>query len=110
VLEVFNSEGEDAAFVELKSSFVNKVVPLLEEYFFDDWNKIGLILGDNQKSESLKFVRQQTVSYQALFGHNHGLDTYEEARQTYSLAPLTGDDSVWDNAEAYIAIYTSTNQ
>ncbi len=30
---------------DLVEVFENKVVPLLQEYFFDDWEKIGLILG-----------------------------------------------------------------
>ena len=41
---------------DLVTVFKNKVVPLLQEYFFDDWEKIGLILGDevvvNKKSNS----------------------------------------------------------
>ncbi|MCR8666233.1 AAA family ATPase [Aestuariibaculum sp. M13] len=30
---------------ELKSAFQNKIIPLLQEYFFGDYGKIGLILG-----------------------------------------------------------------
>lgn len=32
---------------ELKEVFKNKVIPLLEEYFFGDYGKIGLVLGKN---------------------------------------------------------------
>ena len=32
-------------FEELKSTFKNKIIPLLEEYFFGDFGKIGLVLG-----------------------------------------------------------------
>lgn len=31
----------------LKSCFKNKIIPLLEEYFFGDFGKIGLVLGEN---------------------------------------------------------------
>ncbi len=31
---------------ELKTTFKNKVIPLLEEYFYGDFGKIGLVLGD----------------------------------------------------------------
>ena len=31
----------------LERSFRRYVVPLLEEYFFEDWHKIQLVLGDN---------------------------------------------------------------
>lgn len=38
--------------VDLKDAFENKVIPLLQEYFFGDFGKIGLVLGDS-------FVEQQ---------------------------------------------------
>lgn len=31
----------------LKTAFKNKIIPLLEEYFFGDFGKIGLVLGEN---------------------------------------------------------------
>lgn len=34
-----------ANFTDLKSVFQNKIVPLLQEYFFGDYGKIGLVLG-----------------------------------------------------------------
>jgi len=36
-------------FKMLQNIFENKILPLLEEYFFEDWEKIQLVLGDNQK-------------------------------------------------------------
>ena len=36
-------------FEMLQNIFENKILPLLEEYFFEDWEKIRLVLGDNQK-------------------------------------------------------------
>ena len=30
---------------DLKSAFQNKIIPLLQEYFFGDYGKIGLVLG-----------------------------------------------------------------
>ncbi|GAC23272.1 ATPase associated with various cellular activities AAA_5 [Paraglaciecola mesophila KMM 241] len=109
VMLAFESGDEQRAFEELKSVFTNKVIPLLEEYFFDDWNKIRLVLGDNQKPEHLQFVTQDEVPYQELFGDNHGLDTYEQAQITYSLVSYLEQDTVWDKAAAYQAIYPSDN-
>ena len=42
---------------ELKGAFKDKVIPLLEEYFFGDFGKIGLILGDTfvEKIETTDF-------------------------------------------------------
>lgn len=109
VMLAFESGDEQRAFEELKSVFTNKVIPLLEEYFFDDWNKIRLVLGDNQKPEYLQFVTQNEVPYQELFGDDHGLDTYEQSQNTYSLVSHLEQDTVWDKAAAYQAIYTSDN-
>lgn len=38
---------------ELDNIFKNKIIPLLQEYFYDDWEKILMVLGDGfvQKSE-----------------------------------------------------------
>ncbi len=33
--------------VKLENIFRNKVIPLLQEYFYDDWEKIQMILGDH---------------------------------------------------------------
>ncbi|PSU55699.1 hypothetical protein CTM75_19490 [Photobacterium phosphoreum] len=103
---VYNEQGEDKAFELLKAAFKNKIIPLLEEYFFDDWNKIRLVLGDNQKEAALCFVTKQEDSYGSLFGAAHGLNTYEDAKITFQLSSFDGNDSVWDQPEAYIAIYT----
>lgn len=56
--------------LQLAAIFRNKILPLLEEYFFEDWKKIRLVLGDNQKqSESDQFVLEQNLSSAgALFG------------------------------------------
>ena len=36
---------DDITKEDLQSTFKNKVIPLLEEYFFGDFGKIGLVLG-----------------------------------------------------------------
>jgi 5-methylcytosine-specific restriction protein B len=49
------------SFVELRDVFVRKVVPLLQEYFFDAWDKICLVLGSHDEQDnspgSIKIVR-----------------------------------------------------
>lgn len=53
----------------LADIFKNKIIPLLQEYFYDDYEKIQLVLGDNQKpDDSTRFiVRKSDVS--KLFGN-----------------------------------------
>lgn len=47
-------------FAGLSSVFRNKVLPLLQEYFYDDYEKISLVLGDEGKSEEHQFVTKKT--------------------------------------------------
>lgn len=105
VKALVDKDDQAAAFKELQSVFKNKIIPLLEEYFFEDWNKIRLVLGDNQKDESLRFLTENKQSYDDIFGSNHGLDSYETENTTYALASFDGDNSVWKAPKAYIGIY-----
>ena len=101
--------NEELAFYELRSAFQNKIIPLLEEYFYEDWNKISLVLGDNQKTESLLcFVLQTTVNYQALFGSQYQSDEYGQPEFSYTLANF--NDIVWSDPKAYLMIYNSKKQ
>ena len=45
-------------FEELKEVFKNKIIPLLQEYFYDDWEKIRLVLNDNGfiKEKEFKYI------------------------------------------------------
>jgi 5-methylcytosine-specific restriction protein B len=104
------SGNHERAFVELKAAFKNKIIPLLEEYFYEDWNKIRLVLGDSLKQEeSLHFLQKKEDSYTDLFGPNHGLDLYEDSKVTYSIKPFR-KGSVWDNPQAYKAIYAKESE
>ncbi|WP_135381735.1 McrB family protein [Vibrio tasmaniensis] len=97
------------AFDELKAAFKNKIIPLLEEYFYEDWNKIRLVLGDSLKEgdkESLQLIEVNNESYTELFGADHGLELYEESKTTYQMKPFESVDSIWNKAEAYIGIYS----
>ncbi|PTO55258.1 ATP-binding protein [Vibrio splendidus] len=97
----------ELAFDELKAAFKNKIIPLLEEYFYEDWNKIRLVLGDSLKQdETLQFLKIKKEKYSDLFGEFHGLELYEEDKITYQIKPFDCDDSIWNRAEAYIGIYS----
>lgn len=55
---------------ELKSIFGQQILPLLKEYFFEDWEKIGWILNDQNKSEdNHKFILRASNNLNELFGN-----------------------------------------
>lgn len=91
-------------FNELKAVFKNRIIPLLEEYFFEDWQKIRLVLGDNQKSkQGHQFVHElgREEDLLALFGREHELDQYA-LRSRYQL-----NAAALDQPDAYVGIYAA---
>ncbi|MDC0362847.1 AAA family ATPase [Halioglobus sp.] len=90
-MPLIDMEGEDERFSELQSIFSNKILPLLEEYFFEDWEKIRLVLGDNQKDVQHQFVRvQQDVALEQLFGDTGDNQLLDDDIRIYErwVAPL----------------------
>lgn len=54
---------------QLAEIFKGKIIPLLQEYFYDDYEKIQLVLGDNQKSDdSTRFIIKKNDTVK-LFGN-----------------------------------------
>lgn len=87
-------------FEQLADIFRKKIVPLLEEYFFEDWAKISLVLGDNQKPEDARFITKLDAEkdLQALFG-DHELELYS-VKERYQI-----NNDAFDKPEAYIGVY-----
>jgi 5-methylcytosine-specific restriction protein B len=93
----------DERLVALTNTFSNRILPLLEEYFFEDWQKIRLVLADNQKPETSQFFVEGTDhpdDLAQLFGDDHGLESYAVKRR-YSLQA-----SALSDPYAYIGIYS----
>jgi hypothetical protein len=95
---------------DLCSVFRNKVIPLLEEYFYGDYEKIQLILGDNKefgKAPNNRIVIPKSTSEQRkMFGKE--VDGFEEKiLYTINEKIVTEDyDSI--TAEFFNSIYIKT--
>jgi 5-methylcytosine-specific restriction endonuclease McrBC GTP-binding regulatory subunit McrB len=55
-------------FEELERRLLRKVIPLLQEYFFEDWSKIRLVFRDGQKKRQDQIVTQDEINAGDLFG------------------------------------------
>ena len=86
ILEVINERIEclydrehtigHAFFVPLRESptletlariFKNRVIPLLQEYFHEDYSKIQLVLGDNDKDSRYRFIDDEELRVKSVF-------------------------------------------
>lgn len=47
----------------LASIFEKRIIPLLQEYFFADWERIAWVLNDSQKSVSARFIQLDKVGH-----------------------------------------------
>ena len=63
----------------LQEVLINQFVPLLQEYFYDDWHRIQLVLGDvgpgNTKIEP-QIVRHTMLRSSSVLGFDH--DDFDE--------------------------------
>lgn len=62
----------DASLSRLEEIFRNQVFPLLQEYFFEDWQRIAWVLNDHRKSPCDQFVRKLPSQVEELFGSDVG--------------------------------------
>lgn len=91
---------ESATLDGLKNVFKKSVLPLLQEYFFDDYEKIAMVLGDNQKNNrDYKFiVEDDEKDLNTLFGKDLEEDMGDLKRYMIN-------EKAFDYAESYLQIY-----
>ncbi|WP_139452761.1 McrB family protein [Campylobacter armoricus] len=81
---------------DLKNVFQNKIIPLLQEYFYDDYALINMVLNDN----SMIFEDKKDDKYLQKIKN---LDSANSERSIYNIASF--DDEIWDKTTTYQAIY-----
>ena len=65
---------EDVSIEVLSSIFEKKIIPLLQEYFYEDYEKIQLVLGDNDKENQYKFILDTEIEAKDVFKGNVDVD------------------------------------
>ncbi|EAK7677094.1 TPA: AAA family ATPase [Campylobacter jejuni] len=81
---------------DLKKVFQNKIIPLLQEYFYNDYALINAVLNDN----GMIFEDKKDDKYLQKIKN---LDSVNSERSIYNIASF--DDKIWDKIEIYQAIY-----
>ena len=76
---------------QLADVFQNRIIPLLQEYFFDDWSKIRAVLGKNA------FVREDVISDPSLVEYRDSEIKFYER--------LPANDEKWNDPQQYEKIY-----
>lgn len=81
---------------ELQQVFKNKIIPLLQEYFYDDYAKIDAVLNGN------KMIEITEVKVSSLFSKKDK-DLELDDKKIYKITPF--ENEIWDNSQTYKNIY-----
>lgn len=90
----FMSLTNESTIHDLANIFKNKIIPLLQEYFFEDWEKIRKVLGDDKAKTKIPFIAKEDLN---------GL--FEDEFDDESSILYTLNEKVLVNAESYKNIY-----
>ncbi len=74
----FMEFDENSTIEDLDNIFKNKIIPLLQEYFYDDWEKIRLVLND-------AFIDRTEMKASQIFDDGMNEEYIEEEKFLYSI-------------------------
>ncbi len=66
-------------FSELKNVLLSRIIPLLQEYFYDDWHRIQLVfrdVGENREKHEPQIIKHKALE-EVKFDHEEFKDSYE---------------------------------
>jgi len=87
----FMELDEHSSLADLNAIMQNKIIPLLQEYFYDDWEKIKLVLNDG-------FIEKIEMKAFQIFDTGINDEYVEDEKFVYSVAK-------YFSKESYIKIY-----
>ena len=75
---VFLELKENNNIDKLENIFKKSVIPLLQEYFYEDYEKIRIVLGDNAKDENEQFISAVSIPEDVFEGNIDDIDIPEK--------------------------------
>ena len=87
-------------FEQLKTAFKDKIIPLLQEYFYNDYEKLGLVLGEKLILMDVKV----DADFFADFKDSQGLKGQYLKKKTYKIKPDTNEQP-WEPSD-FLSIYS----
>lgn len=96
----FLSLKDNPSIEHLAEIFELQILPLLEEYFFENWERVAMVLGDHLKTdEGLRFVVEQ-------FDANEIAQLMGDDWDQVGIQPYVRNELAFKVVEAYIGIYS----
>ncbi|MEI6269083.1 MAG: AAA family ATPase [Methylococcaceae bacterium] len=97
----FMSLNNASSIGDLAEIFQHKIIPLLQEYFFEDWEKIRIVLGDDRKTNEMNQFIIETAINKTIFT-SQIIELYNlENSKSYKI-----NQTALNKAGAYLQIYS----